>query len=799
MKLIKLMILLLLVSGWVSTSEAQTSGGGPFSHSSNLNLTDGTTSGFPYKVNVSPGTLSCSGGVCTLTTGGGGGSPGGSVNDIQTNNGSNGFYGDNNFSYVPATGTVTLSADSTNTYLVLNNNDNFDFETGLVYQNGGSETWKLYMPAFYNNRLVLFSSGSIVNVMTFDPGTNSVETNQNMLDDGTNGFMGVQNKSPLSAVSVGANTSVSTIVSNQSLFGSNVYYDGGQTGGGDWRYIQDGRASAIRTNQDGDGNITFSISSSGVSGDIVDISTWNSDDVKMYIQSNGFIGMGLIPLAPLNVVRGLVTTPVTPVGDEVIIAQRAENASDNAIIALVSGDSGIAQLRFGDTTLTYNGDISYDNSAQEMRFQTGNTARLTIHQDGVIITGDSGHDASFYSNNSGKQFAFGDLNAINGLTQFILDDSDNSITAFAAGEIIFNSGPGISELGDVTNSYGNTNFRLDDSSQQITLNAANGVNISAGMHIFGTATLDYRDAWFFDAYGTLGRAIVTGDGTTIGSFNLELHKDTAGVGIIQAISAYDSGDHANPFVGINTQSPGNTLDVNGNIRDRGITASTPAIYSSAKDLASGSYSGNTTQIATVTGTKTSGSLIKYDASGNVTTAALIPGTLTDTKACTYTSSGTALNCNTTLTTGTVTSIGITPGTGVTVSGSPVTGSGNITVNSSAVEHLSYQPGLLTAVNATIGVYYKASKTTTVDNLIASAVTFSCVANPTITMYECGTSTTCAVTPVTIGTVTVTAAGTATVGTVSNPAVTAGDYIGWAMTAGTCASIDISATAQIHSN
>lgn len=143
--------------------------------------------------------------------------------------------------------------------------------------------------------------------------------------------------------------------------------------------------------------------------------------------------------------------------------------------------------------------------------------------------------------------------------------------------------------------------------------------------------------------------------------------------------------------------------------------------------------------------------------------------------------------------GTVTSI--TAGTGLT--GGAITTSG--TINSSAVEHLSYQPGLLTAVNATIGVYYKASKTSTVDNLIGSAVTFSCIANPTITMYECGTSATCASSPVTIGTVTVTASGTATVGTVSNPAITAGDYIGWAMTAGTCASIDISATAQTHSN
>lgn len=116
----------------------------------------------------------------------------------------------------------------------------------------------------------------------------------------------------------------------------------------------------------------------------------------------------------------------------------------------------------------------------------------------------------------------------------------------------------------------------------------------------------------------------------------------------------------------------------------------------------------------------------------------------------------------------------------------------------SIYNLSYQPGLLTAVNANIGVYAKVSKSGVVDNLTGSAVTFSCVGNPTVTMYECGTSTTCAA-PTAIGTVTLTTAATAFNGTVSNPNITAGDYIGWAMTAGTCASIDLSAVAQVHSN
>lgn len=132
----------------------------------------------------------------------------------------------------------------------------------------------------------------------------------------------------------------------------------------------------------------------------------------------------------------------------------------------------------------------------------------------------------------------------------------------------------------------------------------------------------------------------------------------------------------------------------------------------------------------------------------------------------------------------------TAGTGLSASGA--------TVNSNAVYFLDFQPGLLTSVTGTTSVFFKASKAATVDNIIGSAMTFSCVANPTVTMYECGTSTTCAG-PTTIGSVTVTAAGTATVGTVSSAAVTAGDYIGWAITAGTCTSLDLSVTAQAHSN
>lgn len=118
--------------------------------------------------------------------------------------------------------------------------------------------------------------------------------------------------------------------------------------------------------------------------------------------------------------------------------------------------------------------------------------------------------------------------------------------------------------------------------------------------------------------------------------------------------------------------------------------------------------------------------------------------------------------------------------------------------SQATEHVSFQPGLMTAVSNAKSAFYKYSKASTVDNLEASAQQFSCTGNPTITMYECGTSMTCA-TPTTIGNITITAAGTVVDGTVSSSAITAGDYVAFAVSAGTCVTLDINMTAQVHSN
>lgn len=109
--------------------------------------------------------------------------------------------------------------------------------------------------------------------------------------------------------------------------------------------------------------------------------------------------------------------------------------------------------------------------------------------------------------------------------------------------------------------------------------------------------------------------------------------------------------------------------------------------------------------------------------------------------------------------------------------------------------LSWSSGPETAVVTTKGGFTKLIRPTIIQSLEGSATTFTCTTNPTISLFNCGTSTTCA-SPVTIGTVTVTAAGTAVDGaiTAANASVPGGNYIAWSTSAGACTVLDIYGTA-----
>jgi hypothetical protein len=142
--------------------------------------------------------------------------------------------------------------------------------------------------------------------------------------------------------------------------------------------------------------------------------------------------------------------------------------------------------------------------------------------------------------------------------------------------------------------------------------------------------------------------------------------------------------------------------------------------------------------------------------------------------------------------------GSTPGTAALLGVGQGLGSSGGNIVNNGTDHVSFQPGLVTAVTNGKGAFHKFSKASTVDNIEGSASAFSCTGNPTVTMYECGTSTTCA-TPTTIGSATITAAGTVVDGSVASAAIAAGDYVAFAISSGTCVSLDVTLTAQTHQN
>jgi hypothetical protein len=119
----------------------------------------------------------------------------------------------------------------------------------------------------------------------------------------------------------------------------------------------------------------------------------------------------------------------------------------------------------------------------------------------------------------------------------------------------------------------------------------------------------------------------------------------------------------------------------------------------------------------------------------------------------------------------------------------------------SVAYLSYDTGNVTTASLPFGGFQKVSNASTVDNLDGTTIAYSCSAAPTITLYDCGTSTTCgAGSRTAIGTIVFAGSnGTATDGTITHSGIAAGDYVAWATTAGTCTTLNFQVHAQVHTN
>lgn len=98
-------------------------------------------------------------------------------------------------------------------------------------------------------------------------------------------------------------------------------------------------------------------------------------------------------------------------------------------------------------------------------------------------------------------------------------------------------------------------------------------------------------------------------------------------------------------------------------------------------------------------------------------------------------------------------------------------------------------------SGTLSCMMKAPRAFTVDNIIVTVSgTFSSI---TPTLYECGTSTTCAATPTAIGSGAVTSANTATPITVSSATINSGDYIAVEITAASSTAGTLTVIAEMH--
>ena len=115
------------------------------------------------------------------------------------------------------------------------------------------------------------------------------------------------------------------------------------------------------------------------------------------------------------------------------------------------------------------------------------------------------------------------------------------------------------------------------------------------------------------------------------------------------------------------------------------------------------------------------------------------------------------------------------------------------------QEYTWAPGYATPAQITTAYagYKTIAKPSTVVNINASTPALNCTTNPTVTVYECGTSSTCA-SPTTIGSGTVTTAGARTTITVSSAAINGGDAIAYGIT-GTCSALDIEVDVHAMTN
>jgi hypothetical protein len=114
----------------------------------------------------------------------------------------------------------------------------------------------------------------------------------------------------------------------------------------------------------------------------------------------------------------------------------------------------------------------------------------------------------------------------------------------------------------------------------------------------------------------------------------------------------------------------------------------------------------------------------------------------------------------------------------------------------AISYIPLTTGPLVAISGTAFGFTKIKNASTLVNVVASALSFTCSGNPTITIYECGTSATCSGGTL-MASATLTAAGTAVNPSLSSTAIAAGHYIAADITGGTCTNLNATIVAGVQ--
>lgn len=141
-----------------------------------------------------------------------------------------------------------------------------------------------------------------------------------------------------------------------------------------------------------------------------------------YIQTGGGIvagilgvgiGLGNTASAPLHVIGSGGSGGFTPVGDETIVCQRNAGAGANAVLTVLADNTGIAAIRLGKTSLSFQCQISYDNSTDTVGFRIANVAdKVTFTSIGTIkSTVASGSDFGKFLDGARLNFSTADTNA----------------------------------------------------------------------------------------------------------------------------------------------------------------------------------------------------------------------------------------------------------------------------------------------------------------------------------------------------------------------------------------------------